>query len=315
MATVPWAAIDAAASSRYGVITDRYNGELLTAKQLRALRRTGQLERIHLGVHRTAGAPVTPEQLTFAAVCAGGSMAAASHRSAARLQHLVDAWPANPEITVFPPRFPRLRNVDVHRSSALIPERITVVGDIPVTAPDLTLLHLGAVAGRLVVARAVERAITNRLLTIQALGAILDEAGASGRNGAGVLREVLDDRALGSDRADSELEERFARLVRRYGLPTMTYHHCIEVEGRFVAEVDFAYPQLLIAVEVDGWEVHGTPRAMQLDFERQANIEDLGWRVLRFTWRDVVRRPEYVANRIGRVLRARTTAVTAESAL
>jgi very-short-patch-repair endonuclease len=68
--------------------------------------------------------------------------------------------------------------------------------------------------------------------------------------------------------------------------------------GRAIAEVDFAYPEWMLAIENDGWSVHGTPAAMRRDYERQANIEDRGWRVLRYTWYDIVRRPDYVARRI-----------------
>jgi very-short-patch-repair endonuclease len=180
-----------------------------------------------------------------------------------------------------------------------VPEWITAIRYIPTTNPLLTLVQLGAVAGRTIVASAVERAVVARLVTIQGLTEFLDLVGRSGRNGAGVLREVLALRALGDERSDSVLEEMAASLLRRFRLPPAEYHFVIRgPDGAFVAEVDFAYPMWMLAIEVDGWIVHGSPRAMRHDYERQGNIEDLGWRVLRFTWYDVVRRPDYVARRI-----------------
>ncbi len=59
--------------------------------------------------------------------------------------------------------------------------------------------------------------------------------------------------------------------------------------------MDFAYPELLLAIEVDGWESHGAPAAMGKDFVRQNGLVPYGWRVLRFTWRQVVRQPHKVA--------------------
>jgi very-short-patch-repair endonuclease len=61
------------------------------------------------------------------------------------------------------------------------------------------------------------------------------------------------------------------------------------------AKVDFAYPELRLAIEVDGYESHGTPRAMTADHERQRRLVAAGWTVIRFTWQDVVRRPSRVA--------------------
>ena len=76
----------------------------------------------------------------------------------------------------------------------------------------------------------------------------------------------------------------------------------------FVAEVDFAYPEIRVAIEVDGWSVHGTPEAMSADFVRQNMLLRLGWTVIRFTWAQVMREPGYVASEITRVLRAKSVA-------
>lgn len=67
--------------------------------------------------------------------------------------------------------------------------------------------------------------------------------------------------------------------------------------GRF--RIDFAYPELLIAIEVDGYGPHASRAAFQRDRSRQNDLVALGWTVLRFTWADVVKRPDHVA----RVLR------------
>ena len=48
---------------------------------------------------------------------------------------------------------------------------------------------------------------------------VLDQLARSGRSGCGVLRRVLDDRALGDQRPDGLLEPRMARLLRDAGLP------------------------------------------------------------------------------------------------
>src|SRR4051794_27836307 len=122
MATIDWSALDRAGRDRHGLITDTALAEHATPKQRKGLIARGELIREHPGVLRLAGSPMTQEQRTLAAVVASGPGAAASHRSAAKLLDLVDHWPANPEVTVPPRRLPRLHRVDLHRSSALVPE-------------------------------------------------------------------------------------------------------------------------------------------------------------------------------------------------
>jgi len=57
-----------------------------------------------------------------------------------------------------------------------------------------------------------------------------------------------------------------------------------------------------VALKVDGWEVHSSPKALQADLERQNALVAMGWIVLRFTWHDVIRRPAKVAAAIRAVL-------------
>ena len=302
--TVDWEELDRLGRARLGLVRRRDAG--LTNDQLRRARERGQLSVPHSGVLRLAGSPATVDQRLLAAVWAAGGLAAASHRSAAALWQLGVDWPNCPEICIEQHRRIRLRNVIVHRSDALVPETMSVVHNIPATTPMLTALQLGAVAGPIVVARAVERGLIQRLFTIDGLRKTLDSLGCPGRDGSGVLRLVLAERALGDDRPDGDLEPLMAKIFDRYRLPRAVFQHSIYVDGVFVARPDFAYPELLIAIEVDGWSVHGTPEATTLDFERQNAVEQLGWMVLRFTWYDVTRRPKYVATHIATALRRRS---------
>ncbi len=54
--------------------------------------------------------------------------------------------------------------------------------------------------------------------------------------------------------------------------------------------------------EVDGLHAHATAAQLQSDLRRQNRLVALGYRVLRFTWHDVVQRPTAVATSIGREL-------------
>jgi very-short-patch-repair endonuclease len=254
---------------------------------------------VHAGVYRLAGVPSSWEQDVMAAVLAADGVA--SHRTAARLWDIHDSDVV--EVTV--PRSRRCEAIGftTHRSRDLTPGHVTRRRGIPVTNPMRTLVDLGAV-DRWAVGDALERAVIARVCSVLAVERVLGDVARRGRRGAGVLRRVLDDRALGRARPDGLLEVRFARLLREHALPPATFQHRV---GRY--RVDFAYPALMVAVEVDGFEVHATATALQSDLERQNALVAAGWAVLRFTWRDVVRRPAHVARQLGSFLRERERAV------
>lgn len=52
--------------------------------------------------------------------------------------------------------------------------------------------------------------------------------------------------------------------------------------------VDIAVPESMLAIEVDGWEWHGKHKGdFQRDRERQNLLTIHGWRILRFTAKDI----------------------------
>lgn len=256
------------------------------------------------GVFAFAGLPPSWERSVLAACLSAGKGAVASHRTAARIWGLVEPEDDIIEITVPRNRLPEPRRSTVHRSGDLLTDQTTVRKRIPVTNPLRTMVDLGAVLSPEAVEDALDAGLAwPSLFSVAAVKATLGELGGRGRRGAGVLRTVLEERALGDAVSDSKLERRMAELLRRAGLPPTMFHYVVcTPAGLSLAEVDFAYPDVKLAIEVDGFGVHGTPRAMAKDFVRQNGLVPHGWRVLRFTWRQVVRHPEMVARAIAAAL-------------
>jgi very-short-patch-repair endonuclease len=260
----------------------------------------------HPGVFALSGLPASWERSVLAACLAAGKDAVASHRSAGRLWNLIDDSDDIVDITVPRSQGPRLSRVRVHRSRDLVPEQTTIRHRIPVTNPLRTMVDLAAVLPPDKVEDALDAGLRwPSLFSVAAVKAALNELAGRGRSGTGVLRNVLEERVLGDAVSDSELEKRMGRLLRRAGLPAAAFHYAVYTPaGVFLAEVDFAYPEIKLAIEVDGFGAHGTPRAMAKDFVRQNGLVPYGWRVLRFTWRQVTRQPEMVAAAILAVLEA-----------
>ena len=63
-------------------------------------------------------------------------------------------------------------------------------------------------------------------------------------------------------------------------------------DGVFVAEVDFAYPDVWLAIEADGYEFHSSRKQWENDRVRQNELVALGWSVLRTTKRQVPEHPQ-----------------------
>ncbi|HYH89217.1 MAG TPA: DUF559 domain-containing protein [Solirubrobacteraceae bacterium] len=52
-------------------------------------------------------------------------------------------------------------------------------------------------------------------------------------------------------------------------------------------EVDAAWPDRRLSVELDSYEFHGTRQAFENDRRRDRRLTAAGWRVMRVTWRDL----------------------------
>ena len=293
------------ARTQDGLITvEQARNAGLSARGARSRVEAGRWERSLRGVYRAADSPRSWRQDLLAACLAAGPAAVASHRSAAALWGLDGVGPGWVELTVSRPRAHRLPGVLVHRSTDLDPTMAIVRAGIPTTDPARTILDLGAVIPVWRVEAALESALSRRLVTLTGLRVALDSVARRGRRGAGVLRALLEQRSDAARMSESVLEARVLRLLRDHSLPQPTLQYEVRVGQRLIGRVDFAYPRLNLAIEVDGYEFHSSLAAFSHDRARQNELVAAGWTVLRFTWDDLVHRPERVVNVLRRVLGA-----------
>ncbi len=108
---------------------------------------------------------------------------------------------------------------------------------------------------------------------------------------------------LADARAESPLES-LARLVFRRADLFPELQAVVTDGGRFVARVDFLFADARLVVEADGFEHHADRDHFRRDRERQNALVALGFRVLRFTWDDLTKRPEAVIALVRRLLAA-----------
>ncbi len=289
--------IAALAARRWGVVS---RGQLLEAGVPRATigdrLRSGRLLPLHPGVYAVGHARLRPEGHWLAAVLAVGPGAALSHRDAAGLHGL---RPANHvRIDVSTTGWARRSSkIEVHRTRSLDARDTTTVHGIPVTTVARTLVDLAAVVPHDHLASAIKQAERRRTFDLRAVEAAL--ARTRGRTGPGhrALREAIAERAaLQGSATDSILEDAFLRLLRAAGLPLPATN--VHIEG---FRVDAVWPGHRIAVELDGWQDHGTRGAFERDRERDAALTAAGWRIVRLTYRQVTSRPDHVLSTLRRL--------------
>ena len=215
-----------------------------------------------------------------------------SHTTAA---HLLRLCPQTLQIHVSTPRPLKspTGSIVVHRT-CLEPVDVASSRGIPITTPAKTLLDLGAVLSIDDVESALEAALRQGTVSLTRLQNQLERYGGPGHRGSASLRALLEDRSRGYIPSESELEVRFFRLLRRAGLPLPVRQTVIKHEGRFIARVDFAYPERGLVIEVHGWRYHGAKNRWEHDLERGNELTLTGLRTLEYSWRDVTRRPGYV---------------------
>jgi hypothetical protein len=118
-------------------------------------------------------------------------------------------------------------------------------------------------------------------------------------------RQVLDAARLLDQRAESVFESMTRVDLALAGLPDpVPQFNVVDADARWVARVDFAWPDHLVILECDGFEFHQDRAAFERDRRRWSALTRAGWRVVVVTWHDVIDHPGYLAEIIGDLLRS-----------
>lgn len=111
---------------------------------------------------------------------------------------------------------------------------------------------------------------------------------------------------------DSEAEAKCMTILAQAGLSGFQTGFVVDdADGRPLARIDIAHVPLRVAIEIDGWEYHGTPAAAAADKARQVELAARGWRVLRFSWGQLVQSSAWVAQSVRRAMEVEKTSAVA----
>ncbi|TWD80245.1 uncharacterized protein DUF559 [Kribbella amoyensis] len=254
---------------------------VVSGRAIRTALSSGEIRRVAKGVYAL---PKAPEALT-AARSHGGLV---SHASAA--QHwgmrTINA-PLLPHVTLPRGRLRRQAGLSCVLHWADVP----AIGDV--VTPVRTVLDCVRTLPFAEALAIADSALHQRIVDLEDLLAAAEQLVGPHRRR---IQRVV---GLADGRAESVLESALRALLIEAGLDGFEPQVAV-VDPEFSARLDLGHRGLRLGVEADGFEHHGTRTALVRDCRRHVNLSLRGWRVLRFSWEDVMYDGEWVVAAVGR---------------
>lgn len=193
------------------------------------------------------------------------------------------------------PRVDDVRVVQRRRLMTVHREVLPGTAPVRVTTPTQTALDCAAELPLLQAVVVVDSALRAGHVTLEVLRQ------AAERRGSARIRRVL---AFCDPRSGSVLESVLRVRMQLAGVEGWASQVVLRLAPEL--RVDFCFPLRALVLEVDGARWHQDPAR---DRNRDNALAVLGWRVLRFTWADVVYEPERVVRQIAAALACQAATV------
>jgi hypothetical protein len=240
------------------------------------------------GVFRSAQWPCNREQI-LAAVCARNLSAMIAFTTAGQewtLRRMMD-----PKIHVLVPHgaSPKMEGVVVHRCRRIDPVDIVHRPDgIRLTSPPRTLFDCADMIGREATTSVLEQLLNEQRLTFGTVTDTLQRLYHPNRPGSKTMLAVIQSRPAWRTALQSDLEVRVLEEMSRQDLPEPVPQYPIRLPGRdHDIAIDFAWPHLKLAVEVDHPAWHDGAADSHSDKGRDRKLTTIGWTTARITDIDV----------------------------
>jgi very-short-patch-repair endonuclease len=293
----------ASASRQHGLLTTTQLRRLgFGSSTIRDRLRQSRLFRVQRTVYAVGSPWLTREGGLLAAVLTYGEGATLTAGGALEL------WgtdvPGSETVEVAVPRQRRPRHGIAPVQASLAQSDLCAIDAIPLAAPARALLDYATHARDEQLEAALDGLRASRLLTARDLEELRERTRT--HRGWGPLNRLLRERRdPGFSR--SKAERRTFELVRTAGLPLPRRNARV---GRW--ELDLLWPEHRVAVEFDSWDYHSGRDSFESDRAKSSELEALGIAVIRITWRQLTRRPEWVIAQLAPLLaRARAPHIRA----
>ena len=193
----------------------------------------------------------------------------------------------------------KTKGIVLHNDSLSSDETVVIRG-LPVTTPARTAFDLGRRYGHTLAVIRVDALLQATDLELSDVLSLIDRH--RGARGVVQLREVVE---LADGGAESPQETRTRLVLTDAGLrPTQTQIDVFDRFGDHIGRIDMGWPEWKVGVEYDG-EQHWTDPAIRArDIDRQAELEALGWRLVRVSAEMLRYRPATIVQRARQALNA-----------
>jgi hypothetical protein len=286
----PWRVrADAFLSTHHGVIsTDRLLALGCPSRTLANLVSDGALVMMMPGVFRSAQWPCNHDQI-LAAVCARNLAAMIAFTTAGQewnLRRMVD-----PLVHALVPHgcSPEMEGVIVHRCRRIDPVDIVQRPDgIRLTSPPRTLFDSADMIGADATASVLEQLLNEKRVTFGTISDTVQRLYHPNRPGAITMLSVIRSRPAWRSALQSDLEVKVLQEISAQGLPAPVAQFPVRLPGRDRdISIDFAWPSVRLAVEVDHPAWHAGAADSHADKGRDRKLTTIGWASARITDIDV----------------------------
>jgi very-short-patch-repair endonuclease len=264
----------------------------LSEQQIDRRVRNRELVCVLPGVYAHRSVRVRGDERLWAAVLwsEGGVV---SHHSAAAIWNVPAQLTTRVHLTVADRRFRKaMPNLRLHRVP-LLGKDVTDAQGLPITSRTRTVIDLlrsdPIARGRTLLDRAIQLGWVTRA---DILASVVN---GRGRTGNARLRQLCADLEPG---AHAESERLLHRILKRAGVAGWVPQYRVRLGSR-IAFVDVAFPAIRLEIEIDGKLYHDEfSDRFEDDRSRQNALIQAGWRILRFTWRQLNDEPGVVLGEI-----------------
>ena len=248
---------------------------------------SGEWVRAAHNVVALGGLPWAWDRPARVALLRGRPNAVLSHATAARV-HEFDGYEADERIIVTGVdgwKLPTVAGVRVHRSNLVRAADCVDVRGLRCVMRPVALIQIAHADGRDAAARALDSMVRrgDSPVWIRKVAVGWQRGGV---RGPATVLELLDERVEG--RLPRSWFQRLAKraLVER-GIELIDEYAVHAPDGRLLAELDLAIPELMIGVECQSWRWHSSPSARARDAARKRRLRLVGWELVEVWWSDL----------------------------
>lgn len=183
--------------------------------------------------------------------------------------------------------------VVLHRPRLLPEHHCTSHQGIPVTTPARTLFDLAGSLHPGRTERALDNALTRKLVALETMRTVTIELLEHGRTGSALMRRLLVARGADYIPPASGLEARFLAVLARAGIEAPECQ--VDVGGDcWIGRVDHLFRRWHVVAEIDSELHHSSKLDRESDARRDDALRSAGFDVLRFTDEQVWEHPDEV---------------------